>query len=112
MTDAKNMKLDDKALENVSGGDLDPFRDIVEIVGEVLSDPEAAFHRDYETSFQAAKRQGCRVYEIKLNYDGNSPYAITYPGFPFNLLPGDKVYLEHERDGMYGNTIVEKVEIG
>ena len=111
MAKLKNTKLDDSTLEQISGGELDPFRIAYEIVGEILTDPETVYDPEDETIFQRAKRYGCRVYEIKVTSDGIGKYAIAYPSFSEVLLPGDRVYLEHERDGMYGNTIVEKIVV-
>lgn len=103
---AENKKIDDSALEQVTGGELDPFRDTAEIVRECTTNPEPEFPNQ-ESRFDFAKRNGCRVFEIKGIDWGR--YATADSSIPL-LLPGDHVYVEPMRDGMYGCEIQEKIE--
>lgn len=98
---AENIKLNDEAMANAAGGELDPYQDIASITGIVMVNPLPDHPDSY--IWDECQQHGYSVYEI----DGHF-MAIAKPGLePFN--PGDRVYYKRIR-GFYGYEITGRAE--
>lgn len=101
----ENRRLDDRELENVSGGTSEnPSQDIL-VVREILNPVELEFMSsvfDREMVFKTAKDLGYRIFEIKGCPGGHYASVEKTCG----VAPGDHVELDYFRDGMFGYEIV------
>ena len=87
MTDNKNMELNDEAMENAAGGDLDPNYEIATVTGIVMVDPRP----EQPWVWESVQESGRQAYEIT-----GGRIAVA-PGEMDSFNVGDEVYVAHVR---------------
>lgn len=95
----ENRRLDDRELENVSGGGFENSSQDIVVVREILDPAELELEYmltpfDREMVFKSAKNLGFRIFEIK-GSSGVHSYATAGTRFSQVLAPGDHVELDY-----------------
>ena len=96
---SENMKLNDEAMAQASGGKLEPGQEGATITGIVMVDPYPD-NPAYSGIYRECESNGYQVYEIT-----GGRIAVADRHIP-NLNPGDEVIVNHIR-GYYGWEIIK-----
>ena len=96
---AENMKLNDEAMAQASGGKLEPGQEGATVTGIVMVDPYPE-GVPYGGVFEECQRKGYQVYEIN-----GGRFAVADRHLP-SCNTGDEVIVNHIR-GYYGWEVIK-----